>query len=246
MPGDATNPRDASAGDLPAPQVLDAAGDVGPADKPVGQDAAVDAAQGDRAVVGDSGTAACIPSFLLDMPRTLAEVQETYGVCQFPTGSALSDTTWVDGVWGGTVSLMEAHTCVEAGDPQKGMALGVPFKFVLGPDPLYSRASGIPLRIYAIHEDHGAVRVRAAYDLISLAPDVRALPPYPEHYLRLDLVCGDPDAIPRLKGWTGRIGWSENWVLSGQDFLLLEQYVLWGSAAGETGERALRFVLNLP
>jgi hypothetical protein len=103
-----------------------------------------------------------------------------------------------------------------------------------------------PLRIYAIYEERGAAQVRAAYDLVLLGPDAGTLPPYPERYARLDLACGDPDAIPWLKGWTGRIGVSHTRVASGSSLVTALKFAFWGSASGETGERGLWFIADMP
>ena len=247
-PGDGANARDTGINDVPAPQVPDAAGDARQIDAPVGQDSAGDAVKGDGGGAGDSGATACIPDFSLWLSATLPEVQETYDLCEFPTGSAATDvTTWVDHFWDGTLSLVDAHTCVEDGDPRIRVATGTPFRGVLAANPATSGRFRPPLRIYAIHQELGAAQVRAAYDLSLLSPDAGTLPPYPERYVRLDLVCGDSDAIPRLKGWTGRIGLSRTQVWTGGDSWVLRlKFALWGSAAGETGERGLWFVANLP
>ena len=241
--GDVANSRDVGISDVPASQMLDAAGDSQQIDAPLGRDAARD----DWGLAGDSGAAACIPTAAtLSLLSTLAEVQETYDVCAFPTGLELEDTVWTDHIWGGVLSLVEAHTCVEDGDPQIQVATGTPFRLVLGDSLSVGVGNSTPLRVYAIYEDQGAAQVRAAYDLILAGVDAGAVPPFPEHYARLDLVCGDPDAIPRLKGWTGRIGVSLNRMVSGSTTVQRHRFALWGTADGETGERGLWFVANLP
>ena len=126
-----------------------------------------------------------------------------------------------------------------------GAAACIPdFPFVM---PARGEKYNHPLRFYAIHQDRGGVQVRAAYDLVYLAGDSGSQPPpYPERYVRFDLVCGDPDAIPRLKGWTGRIGVYRVSTSFRPGMLARFWFVLWGSAAGETGERILLLFADVP
>jgi hypothetical protein len=182
------------------------------------------------------------------MPSTLPEVQETYDVCLPPRGFYLSDITWTDHIWGNELSLAEAQTCVADGDPQIGVATGAPFRAFLGVNLTYvGEKYNHPLRFYAIYQDQGGVQVSAAYDLVYLAGDAGSQPPpYPERYVRFDLVCGDPDAIPRLKGWTGRIGVYRVSTSFRPGMLARFWFVLWGSAAGETGERMLLLFADVP
>lgn len=235
IPDDVASAREAGANDTPAPQVPDGAGDAREIDAAVTRDSAVDAPQADRGLVGDSGTAACVPDFPLWILRTLPEVQETYDVCDFPTGSARSDTTWTTDIRTTAVlSLVEAHTCVPDGDPQIRVPTGARFRIAVGMKP-HSYNSQPPFRIYAIYEDQGAAQVVAGYDFNVTVGDAGTPPPFPEHYVSLDLVCGDPDAIPRFKGWTGRLGVFHTWVasISGLRTDMLAKYAFWGSAAGE-------------
>jgi hypothetical protein len=213
------------------------------ADSPVHQDTAVPR---DSGTASDTDLPPCSPTFPFSMPSDLAEVQETYDVCLQTSFPTVSDMIWLDHLEGWTLRFVQAHTCVDPGDSRIGTAIGSAVRMVLGVN-VKSRVYPytIPQRIYAIRMVNGSSEVRAAYDLSYLVSITNAIPAYPERYLRIDQVCGDPDAIPALNGWTGRIGFPLPIVLSTQPFLARYTFWLLGSAAGESTERALLYSVDL-
>jgi len=237
---------DARAGgsDVPVMPVPDAAGDAGSVDAPTSWDSSGNSVKADLVTVGDGGCGPDVNPYVLP---ALAEVNEIYGVCDFPTGLR-TETTWMrDLTTTGNLLLVDAYTCVADDDPRVWSATGAQFKIILS-ESQHSFAYRGPYRIYAIFQDHGASEVRAAYDLSVTLDDGGVLPPpFPEHYARLDLVCGDPDAIPAFKGWTGRIGMSQTSVSVSNGYTETRmKYSLWGTSAGLTGDRALWLITDHP
>jgi len=141
--------------------VPDAAGDAGSVDAPTSWDSSGNSVKADLVTVGDGGCGPDVNPYVLP---ALAEVNEIYGVCDFPTGLR-TETTWMrDLTTTGNLLLVDAYTCVADDDPRVWSATGAQFKIILS-ESQHSFAYRGPYRIYAIFQDHGASEVRAAYDL---------------------------------------------------------------------------------
>lgn len=187
-------------------------------------------------------------------------VPDTYGVCIPPAGKSMSDVAWLYAmpIGRGTLAqdglkvLSSVVTCTDLADAGdvSGAPAGTPVKAILAAKPESSRPTDVtPQRVFAIYEDSSGARVQAAYDLTYIQSKyTNNLPPYPERYFRLSPACGSADAIPFLKGWTGRIGK----ILSMETRLRPngERYnhteiVLFGSAEGESQAKAFWFTHEL-
>lgn len=187
-------------------------------------------------------------------------VSDTYGVCIPPAGKSMSDVGWLYGmpVGNGTIAqdglmvLSSVATCTDfadAGDVS-GSPTGTPIKAILAPKPESSRPTDVtPQRVFAMYEDSSGARLQAVYDLTFIqAKYTNNLPPYPERYFRLSPACGSSDAIPFLKGWTGRIGLIRSLATvikpDGKRYNRTE-LVLFGSAEGESQAKAFWFTNDL-
>jgi hypothetical protein len=198
------------------------------------------------------------PAF--NMPADQIAVPDTYGVCIPPAGKSMSDVAWSYAMPAGrgTIAqdglkvLSSVVTCTDLADAGdvSGSPTGTPIKAILAVKPESPRPTEVtPERVFVIYEDSSGARVQAVYDLTFLQANYRyGLPPYPEPYFRLSPACGSADAIPFLKGWTGRIGH----ILSlatvikpdGKRYNRTEM-VLFGSAEGESQAKAFWFTNDL-
>jgi hypothetical protein len=189
------------------------------------------------------------------MPADQLAVPDTHGVCMPPAGKSMSDVGWVYGMPSGmgTIAqdglkvLSSVTTCTDFpdGGDGSGSPVGTPIKAVLAVESGSWGPSDGSQRLFAIYEDSSGARLQAAYDLTFIQAKYKnGLPPYPEPYFRLSPACGSADAIPFLKGWTGRIGLVKppfTYLRPNGERYSRSEVVLWGSAEGESQTKAFSF-----